>query len=416
MGTVVKMGKDIGTLGHSKGGVWDERSYSPYNSSYSGFGIRYHIRESTLNLRQMVKDLIGLYVLGWLTWFAYVKDFFTPLYRLVFASRRPVIVRTPEDRFVGASLDEHGYNFTSNYTRIPFGSGRNGDRPRMHYIDECLNGDPTSCQETVLLLHGATSWSFTYRKLIHRLVSARYRVVAPDLIGFGKSDKYTDAENYTHELHTFAVKHLMNELGLGYNVIVVGQDLGGIVGMSVVKDGPEKFSGLVLINSGLPTGFSVDDLIKENPLEVVRTNLPFFVLRATVALFGTSLPIGQIFSRVYGFDSKVSRAYTAPFPVDNSYRNGVTRMIMNIPVYRDDSVSQHMVEAKACLRTWTKPVLMLWGQSDLLAAFHKKEMAKLAPQAKVVTVPGAGMMMTETHGAEVSNAVLDFLNVKNICQ
>ena len=83
----------------------------------------------------------------------------------------------------------------------------------------------------------------------------------------------------------------MNELGLGYNVIVVGQDLGGIVGMSVVKDGPEKFSGLVLINSGLPTGFSVDDLIKENPLEVVRTNLPFFVLRATIALFGTSLPI-----------------------------------------------------------------------------------------------------------------------------
>ena len=109
--------------------------------------------------------------------------------------------------------------------------------------------------------------------------------------GFGKSDKYTDAENYTHELHTFAVKHLMNELGLGYNVIVVGQDLGGIVGMSVVKDGQEKFSGLVLINSGLPTGFSVDDLIRENPLEVVRTNLPFFVLRATVALFGTSLPI-----------------------------------------------------------------------------------------------------------------------------
>ena len=87
-------------------------------------------RESTLNLRQMVKDLIGLYVLGWLTWLAYLKDFFTPLYRLVFASRRPVIVRTPEDRFVGASLDEHGYNFTSNYTRIPFGSGRNGDRPR----------------------------------------------------------------------------------------------------------------------------------------------------------------------------------------------------------------------------------------------------------------------------------------------
>ena len=141
-------------------------------------------------------------------------------------------------------------------------------------------------------------------------------------LGFGKSDKYTDAENYTHELHTFAVKHLMNELGLGYNVIVVGQDLGGIVGMSVVKDGPEKFSGLVLINSGLPTGFSVDDLIKENPLEVVRTNLPFFVLRATVALFGTSLPIVSpttiitfcIFSTLHAFTVfGVSRALIQSF-------------------------------------------------------------------------------------------------------
>ena len=86
---------------------------------------------------------------------------------------------------------------------------------RLHYIDECLGGDPTSCTGTVLLLHGATSWSFTFRKLVPLLVNGGYRVVAPDLIGFGKSDKYVDAENYTHEMHTFAVKHLLNELGLG---------------------------------------------------------------------------------------------------------------------------------------------------------------------------------------------------------
>jgi len=352
-------------------------------------------------------------VFGLFTVLTFWKELFLPFYRLAFATRRPVVVRTPEDRFVGASLDEQGYNFVSNYVRVPFGAGRTGDRPRMHYIDECLNGDFDACSETVLLLHGATSWSFTFRSLIHRLVNARYRVVAPDLIGFGKSDKYVDAENYTHEMHTFAVKHLLNELGIGCNVVVVGQDLGGMVGMSVVKDSPERFSGLVLMNSGLPTGFSAEEVLRSRPLDVIRGNLPFFVLRATVALFGTSLPIGQFFRRFYGFDSKVSRAYTAPFPGDGAYRNGVTRMIMTVPVYRDDPVAQHMVEAKSCLRTWTKPILLLWGENEVMASALKAELSRLVPQARHVVVPGAGLMMTETHGTEVANVIVEYLNTRN---
>jgi len=359
-------------------------------------------------------DVVGLYVFGLFTVLAFWKDLFLPLYRLAFATRRPVVVRTPEDRFVGASLDEQGYNFISNYIRVPFGAGRTGDRPRMHYIDECLNGDIDACSETILLLHGATSWSFTFRKLVHRLVNARYRVVAPDLIGFGKSDKYVDAENYTHEMHTFAVRHLLNELGIGCNVVVVGQDLGGVVGMSVVKDAPERFSGLVLMNSGLPTGFSAEEVLRSQPLEVVRGNLPFFVLRATIALFGANLPIGQFFRRFYGFDAKVSGAYTAPFPGhDGAYRNGIARMIMSVPVYRDDPVAQHMVEAKSCLRTWTKPVLLMWGENEVMASALKAELGRLLPQARHVVVPGAGLMMTETHGTEVANSIVEYLNTRN---
>ena len=118
---------------------------------------------------------------------------------------------------------------------------------------------------------------------------------------------------------------------------------------------------------------------------------------------------GQVYRRFFGFDSKLSRAYTSPFPADGVYRNGVTRMIMSVPVYRDDPVSQHMVEAKSCLRTWAKPVMLMWGETEVMASAWKDELVTIVPQAKVVRVPEAGYMMTETHGTEVANALLEFL-------
>ena len=84
-------------------------------------------------------------------------------------------------------------------------------------------------------------------------------------------------------------------------------------------------------------------------------------------------------------------------------------MIMSVPVYRDDPVSQHMVEAKSCLRTWTKPVMLMWGETEAMASAYKDELVTIVPQAKVVRVPKAGFMMTESHGTEVANALLEFL-------
>ena len=116
-------------------------------------------------------------------------------------------------------------------------AGTVSDRPRLHYIDECRNRG--SERGTVLCLHGEIAWSLAYRDVIPGLVNAGYRVIAPDLIGFGKSDKFVDVENYTHEMHTASIKQLIVELGIDElnNLTLVAHGSGGIVGLSVLKAG-----------------------------------------------------------------------------------------------------------------------------------------------------------------------------------
>ena len=124
--------------------------------------------------------------------------------------------------------------------------------PRMHYVDE----GPRDAQETILCLHGEPTWSFLYRYMIPLLANAGYRVIAPDFIGFGKSDKYSSMDNYTHEMHMTSLRQLIEALELK-NITLVCQDWGGLTGLSVVKDIPEHFSHLVIMNTGLPDGHDV---------------------------------------------------------------------------------------------------------------------------------------------------------------
>ena len=109
----------------------------------------------------------------------------------------------------------------------------------MHYIDECNENVPS--KGTILCLHGEPSWSFLYRKMIPPLVQAGYRVVVPDFIGFGKSDKYVDMTNYTHEMHLFCLKHLMDALDLRENITLVCQDWGGTKLISTIDLTVNKF-------------------------------------------------------------------------------------------------------------------------------------------------------------------------------
>ena len=118
--------------------------------------------------------------------------------------------------------------------------------PRVHYLDEGPRDG-----NVVLCLHGEPSWSFLYRKMVPLLTGAGYRVIVPDFIGFGKSDKYTSPENYTHELHCLVLRKLLDHLSVR-DVTLVCQDWGGLTGLSVVKDCPDLFSSLVIMNTGLP--------------------------------------------------------------------------------------------------------------------------------------------------------------------
>ncbi|KAK8392796.1 hypothetical protein O3P69_014913 [Scylla paramamosain] len=159
--------------------------------------------------------------------------------------RHPTVVRTPEECFQG--LEAMGYNFRPNYVELPVGGGKM--LPRVHYIDE----GPRDAAETILCLHGEPSWSFLYRHMVPGLVRAGYRVVVPDFIGFGKSDKFTCPESYSHELHCMTLRLLLDHLRLR-DITLVCQDWGGLTGLPVVRDCSHLFSRLVIMNTGLPVG------------------------------------------------------------------------------------------------------------------------------------------------------------------
>ncbi|MEY3925205.1 MAG: haloalkane dehalogenase [Actinomycetota bacterium] len=151
-------------------------------------------------------------------------------------------LRTPEERFEGLT----DFPFAPNYHVV----GESVTGPlRVHYIDEGpRDADP------VLLMHGEPSWSYLYRKMIPVLVDAGHRVIAPDLVGFGKSDKPTEKSDYTYARHvSWMAELLFDHLSIRHATFF-GQDWGGLVGLRLVASAPERFARLVLSNTGLPTG------------------------------------------------------------------------------------------------------------------------------------------------------------------
>ena len=151
------------------------------------------------------------------------------------------ILRTPEECF--NNLED--YNFNENYITIKISDNLSA---RMHYVD--VNSDS---DETILLLHGEPTWSYLYRKMIPILEKSGKRIIAPDLIGFGKSDKIKEKEEYTYERHVVWTSEIISQLGLK-NITLFAQDWGGLIGLRMVANHPELFDGLVLSNTWLPIG------------------------------------------------------------------------------------------------------------------------------------------------------------------
>ncbi len=292
------------------------------------------------------------------------------------------ILRTPDERF--ANLP--GYPFAPNYVEI--------DGARMHYVDE---GMPAA-KETVLLLHGEPSWSYLYRKMIPVISAAGHRVVAPDLFGFGKSDKYTESDKYTYLFHIESLKSFIEKLDL-QNITLFGQDWGGLLGLRIVAEMPDRFSRIVASNTFLPTG--------DRP-----ASEPFLAWRA----YSQSREVMKIGNIVSGgcftkLTPEIVAAYDAPFPTKD-YQAGAKKFPLLVPITPDDPASEANRAAWEILKKWEKPVLTAFSDSDPITHGGDLVLQKLIPGAQGeshVTVKNAGHFIQEDKGEELAEIIVNFI-------
>ena len=251
-------------------------------------------------------------------------------------------LRTPDERF----RDLPGYPFEPRYLEVPAGDG---DRLRVHYVNEGpAHGD------VVLMLHGEPSWSYLYRKMVPIIVEAGLRAVAPDLIGFGRSDKPVQRSAYTYERHVAWMKTFVAELDLRA-VTLVCQDWGGLIGLRLVAEQPERFARVVAANTFLPTG---DQNLGE----------AFFRWR-DFSQRVPELPIGFILqsATVTELSPEILAAYEAPFP-DESHKAGARQFPALVPATPDDPSAPANRAAWKALEHWQKPFLCAFSDSDPIMA------------------------------------------------
>jgi len=287
-------------------------------------------------------------------------------------------LRTPEERF--SNLPD--FPFEANYLEV-------GDGLRMHYLDEGpRDGD------VVLLLHGEPSWCYLYRHMIPPLVEAGFRTIAPDLIGFGKSDKPTEQDDYTYQAHLDWTNSLLDQLDLT-GIRLFCQDWGGLIGLRLVGEQPERFSHVVASNTFLSNGL---------------TEIPEVFLQWRA--FSQSSPdfdIGRVIQM--GTHSELTEgimdAYRAPFP-DESYKAGARVFPSLVPIEKDDPEAIKNRKAWEILSKWEKPFLTLFGAHDAIMKGADKPFQKLIPGAKDQphAMLEAGHFIQEEQGGELAKRLV----------
>jgi len=288
------------------------------------------------------------------------------------------LIRTPDERFSGLP----GFDFEPHYLEV---SGA-----RVHYLDLGSN-DP------VLLLHGEPSWCYLYRKMAP-VIAGSHRVVAPDFIGFGRSDKYTEMKEYTYSMHRDTLIGFIEKLDLK-RITVVVQDWGGLVGLRVAGMIPERFSRLVIMNTGLPTGAG-------------DAPQAFLAWRGFVEKT-PDLPVGAILqgATVSNLSPEVVAAYEAPFP-GPEYKAGARAWPLMVPIRPDDEASEDMRKARDDLAKWEKPALVMFSDQDPITRGGDQFFRELIPTAKnqpEITIKDGGHFLQEDKGEEIAKHVLEFI-------
>ena len=312
------------------------------------------------------------------------------------------VIRTPDERFENLS----GYDFDPNYIEI--------NNLRMHFVDE---GPKDS--KPILLLHGEPSWSYLYRKMIPPLRNAGYRVVAPDLIGFGRSDKFKDKKKYSYQFHVDMMVEFVRKLEL-VNTTLFVQDWGGLIGLRVVTEEPDRFDRIVVSNTGLPDAEGVLGLLGNFLFKIqVRAegkvtlgeSWDDITLTRWVAYSRQAhdFPIGQIIQAATMTDltADVLAGYEAPFPSDE-YKAAARIMPSLIPT----QLRQNHKAWKQVFSKWEKPLLTAFSDRDPITRSMVREFQERVPGANGqahVTITGARHFVQEDKGEELAQLILGFI-------
>lgn len=304
------------------------------------------------------------------------------------------VLRTHEERFG----DLPDYPFTPHYVEVAAGDGSD-TRLRVHYIDERPSDPATASGETVLLLHGNPSWSFLYRHVIPPLMAAGHRCVAPDLVGFGKSDKPADRFDYTYQRHVDWLREVVFDRLALTAVTMVCQDWGGLLGLRLLAEHPNRFRRVVAANTLFPTGD-----------EDLGGQLSFWLQYSQRA---NPFDVGEVVERgtVTTLDPAVRAAYNAPFP-DESHLQGARQFPLLLPIAPHDEAAPANRQAWSVLENLQVPFLCAFSDQD----YGVGDGARILP-ARVAgavdqshtTITGAGHFLQEDRPAEFAAVIDNFI-------
>jgi haloalkane dehalogenase len=291
------------------------------------------------------------------------------------------VVRTPDERF--ANLP--GYAFAPHYVEV--------DGLRVHYVDE----GPRAAHP-VLMLHGEPSWSYLYRKMIPIVVAAGHRAIAPDLVGFGRSDKPLQRTDYTYQQHVDWMRGVIEALDLR-QITLVCQDWGGLIGLRLAAEHADRFARVVAANTFLPTG--------DVPAG------PAFLAWQQYSQTTPDLHVGGIVRGgcVTDLAAEIVAAYDAPFP-DDRYKAGARQFPLLVPTSPDDTAAASNRRAWEALRRWTKPFLTAFSDADPITKGADVLLQRAIPGAAGqphTTIAGAGHFLQEDKGEELARVVVDFI-------
>jgi len=296
-------------------------------------------------------------------------------------------LRTPDSRFVNLA----DYPFAPHYTEVDDGEGGS---LRVHYVDE----GPRDASP-VLLMHGEPSWSYLYRRMIPVLVAAGHRVVAPDLVGFGKSDKPAEQSDYTYARHV----GWMSQVVFGHldlrGITLFGQDWGALIGLRLLAAEPDRFTRAAIGNGGMPVG-------DRKPTDA-------FLAWQRFARESPAFQIGRIVAGgcAQPVAPEVVAAYDAPFP-DETYTAGARVFPSLVPTSTEDPASGDNAAAWDVLRRFDRPFLLTFSDSDPITKGGDRIFLREVPGTvgqSHVTVEGAGHFLQEDRGPELARVLVDFI-------